>query len=217
MLRAARASIPLTVLSDSECALGVVLRRQRRLASGGSWFPSGQRHSFPPHRRFFRSQSNVPSRSPMGSFGKRSASAETVELTSGSAGVRTLLPAQRNAASRSGPPVMSGLCVGFADQFQQAGSSIAGSQETRCREQETGSCRRFGVFAAAAHKAGQGGIELWTRQDVLGDHRSFHVLVVEPGLLLVKGHTAGVIQFCVCHKPDSLWRSSGAHVTPLCR
>ena len=83
-----------------------------------------------------------------------------MELTLGSASVRTLPPAERSDASRAGPPAMSGRRVGLADQFQQAADSIVGFQETRCIEQVTGSCRGFGVFAAAADKAGQGGVEL---------------------------------------------------------
>ena len=77
-----------------------------------------------------------------------------------------------------------------------------------------------GVFAAAADKAGHGGVELLIRQDIMGDPRSFHVLVAEP---LVKGHTAaGVIQFCVCHGPDSTrdqawWRRAAALIRSLCQ
>ena len=151
---------------------------------------------------------------------------EVVELTCGSANVRTLLPAERSAASRAGPPAMSGRRVDLADQFHQAGISTVGIQETRCREQVTGSCRGFGVFAAAADEAGNGGVELWIRQDIMGDPRSFHVLVAEPRFLLVKGYTAaGVIQFCVCHWRDSTRdqagvvppHSSGAHVKSPCR
>ena len=57
------------------------------------------------------------------------------------------------------------------------------------------------VYAAAPDKAGRGGVELWIRQDIMGDPRSF---VAEPRFLLVKGHTAaGVIQFCVCLGSDS--------------
>ena len=41
-----------------------------------------------------------------------------------------------------------------------------------------------------ADEAGQGGVELRMRQDIMGDHRSSHVLVAEPRFLLVKGHTA---------------------------
>ena len=75
----------------------------------------------------------------------------------------------------------------------------------------------------------RGGAELWIRQDIMGDARSFHVLVAERRFLLVKGHTAaGVIQFCVCHGPDSdrdqveiqavvAPNSSGAHVWFLYR
>ena len=38
----------------------------------------------------------------------------------------------------------------------------------------------------------------------MGDPRSFHVLVAKPRFLLVNCHTAaGVMQFCVCHGPDS--------------
>ena len=55
-----------------------------------------------------------------------------------------------------------------------------GIQKTRCRGQVTGSCRGFGVFAAASDKAGRGGVELWIRQDIMGDPRSFHLLVAEP-------------------------------------
>ena len=43
-----------------------------------------------------------------------------------------------------------------ASLFQQAGGSTVSIQETPCREQVTGSCRGFGVFAAAADKAGHG-------------------------------------------------------------
>ena len=67
-------------------------------------------------------------------------------------------------------------------------------QETRCRGQVTGSCRGFGVFAAAADKAGRGGVELWIRQDIMGYPRSFHVLVAEPRFLLVNGHTAAGVR-----------------------
>ena len=102
-----------------------------------------------------------------------------------------------------------------------------GIQQTRCKRQVTGLCRGFGVFAAAADQAGHGGVELWIRQDIMGDPRSFHVLVAEPRFLLVKGHTAaGVIQFCVCHGPNStrnqaeiqaLWRRSAALVWSACQ
>ena len=145
-----------------------------------------------------------------------------VELTFGSANVGTLLPAER-----TGPPAMSGRRVDLADQLHQAGISIVGTQETRCRELVTSSCRGFGVFAAAADKAGRVGVELWIRQDIMGDPRSFHVLVAEPRFLLVKGHTAaGVIQFCVCHGPDSTrdqaeiqawWRRSAALIRSACQ
>ena len=100
----------------------------------------------------------------------------------------------------AGSPAMSGR----RDQLHQAGISIVGFQETRRRGQVTGSCRGFGVFPAAADKAGHGGVELWIRQDIMGDPKSFHMLVAEPRLLLVKSHTAaGVIQFCECHGPDN--------------
>ena len=119
---------------------------------------------------------------------------EVVELTFGSANVRTLLPAERSAASRAGPPAMSGRRVDLADQLHQTGISIVGIKETRCRGQFTRSCRGFGVLAAAADKGGHGGVELWIRQDIMGDPRPFHVLVAKPRFLLVKGHTAaGVI------------------------
>ena len=68
-------------------------------------------------------------------------------------------------------------------------SSIRRGLPSRCRGQVTGSCRGFGVFAAAADKAGNGGVELWIRQDIMGDPRSSHVLVAEPRFLLVQGHT----------------------------
>ena len=71
-----------------------------------------------------------------------------------------VLPAERSAVSPAGPLAMSGRRVDLADQFYQAGISIVGTQETRCRGQVTGSCRGFGVFAAAADKAGNGGAEL---------------------------------------------------------
>ena len=145
---------------------------------------------------------------------------EVVELVFGSANVSTLLPAERSAASQAGPPAITGRRVDLADQLHQAGISIVGIQETRCRGQVTGSCRGFEVFAAAADKAGRGSDELWIRQDIMGDPLSFHVLVAEPRFLLVKGHTAaGVIQFCVCQGPDSTrdqaeihawWRRSAA-------
>ena len=77
---------------------------------------------------------------------------EVVELIFGSANVRTLLPAERSAASRA-PHAMTGRRVDLADQLHQAGISIVGIQETRCRRQVAGSCRGFGVFAAAADKA----------------------------------------------------------------
>ena len=156
-------------------------------------------------------------------FGKQST--ESVELTLGSAYVHTLLPAKRSAASRSGHPAMSECRVGLADQ--QARGSTVGIQEMGCREQVIGSCRGFGVFAAAADKAGQGGVELWIRQDIMGNRRSFHVQVAVPRFLLVKGHTAaGVIQFCVCQGPDSTrgeteikawWRRSAAHLWSACQ
>ena len=94
---------------------------------------------------------------------------------------------------------MTGRRVDLADQLHQAGISNVGIQETRCRGQVTGSCQGFGAFAAAADKAGRGGVELWIRQEIMGESKSFHVLVAESRFLLVKGHTAaGVIQFCVC-------------------
>ena len=149
---------------------------------------------------------------------------EVVQLIFGSANVRTLLPAERSAASRAGLPALSGRRVDLADQLHQAGISIVGLQETRCRGQVTGSCRGFGVFA---DKAGHGGVELWIRQDIRADPRSFHVLVAEPRFLLVKGHTAaGVIQCCLCHGPDSTrnqaeiqawWRRSAALIRSACQ
>ena len=67
---------------------------------------------------------------------------------------------------------------------------------------------------------------VWIRQDIMGDPRSFHVLVAEPRFLLVKRHTAaGVIQFCVYHGPDSTrdqaeiqawWRRSAALIRSVC-
>ena len=122
---------------------------------------------------------------------------EVVELIFGSAGVRTLFPVERSAASRAGPPAMTGRRVDLADQLRQAVISIVGIQETRCRRQVTGSCRGFGVFAAAADKAGRCGVELWIRQDITGDPRSFHVLVAEPRFVLVKGHTAAGVSSSV--------------------
>ena len=119
---------------------------------------------------------------------------EVVELIFESANVRTLLPAERSAASRAGPPAMTGRRVDLADQLHQAGISIVCIQETRCRGQVTGSCRGFGVFAAAPDKAGRGGVELWIRQDIMGDPRSFHVLVAELRFLLVNGHTAAGVR-----------------------
>ena len=98
-----------------------------------------------------------------------------------------------------------------------------GIQETRRREWVTGSFRGSGFFGAAADKAGQGGVELWIRQNIMGDNKTFHVLVAEPRLLLVKGHTAaGVIQFSVCHGPDSArgkawWRRSAALIWAACQ
>ena len=73
---------------------------------------------------------------------------EVVELIFGSANVRTLLPAEHTAASRVGPPAMCGRRVELADQLHQAGISILGIQETRCRGQV---------------------VELWIRQDIMGD------------------------------------------------
>ena len=112
---------------------------------------------------------------------------EVVELTSGSANVRTLLPAKRNAVSRA----MSGRRVDLADQLHQAGISVVGTQKTRCTRQVTGSCWGFGVFAAAVDKAGHGGVELWIRQDIMGDPRSFHVLVAEPRFPWLRAHRGG--------------------------
>ena len=100
--------------------------------------------------------------------------------------------------------------------------SIVAVQETRYREQVTS-----GVLAAAADKAGRGCVELWIRQDIMGDYRSFHVLVAEPRLLL-KGHTtAGVVQFRVVMCPTARaakprYSRGGAaprraHVRPLYR
>ena len=97
---------------------------------------------------------------------------EVVELIFGSANVRTLLLAERSAASRACPPAMTKRRVDLADQLHQAGISIVGIQETRCRRQVEGLCRGFGVFAAAADQAG--GVELWIRQDILGDPADIH-------------------------------------------
>ena len=145
-------------------------------------------------------------------------SLEVVELIFGFANVRTLLPAERSAASRACPSAMTGRRVDLADQPHQAGIPIVGVEETRCRRQ---------VFAAAVDQASHGGVELWIRQDIMGNPRSFHVLVAEPRFLLVKGHTAaGVIQFCVCHGPDSTrsqaeiqawWRRSAALIRSACQ
>ena len=119
---------------------------------------------------------------------------EVVEPILGSANVRTLLPAERSAVSRAGPPAMSGRRVDLADQLHQAGISFAGIRETRCRVQVKVRAAAFECFPLMP---GHGGVELWILQDIMGDPRSFHVLVAEPHFLLVKGHTAaGVIQFC---------------------
>ena len=92
------------------------------------------------------------------------------------------------------PPAVTGRRVDLADQLHQTGISIVGIQETRCRRQVTGLSRGFGVFAAAADQAGHCGVEQWIRQDIMGDPRSFDLLVAEPRFLLVKSHTAaGVI------------------------
>ena len=218
-----------------------LLADKRMLAAGGGWYRSGPLRSFPAHRRFLQSQRYLSFTladrifwqgikdevDPLRPFRPGRQCLEVVELIFGSANVRTLLPAERSAASRAGPPAMTGRRVDLADQLHQAGISIVGIQETRCRGQVTGSCRGFGVFAAAADKAGRGGVELWIRQDIMGDPRSFHVLVAEPRFLLVKGHTAaGVIQFCVCRGPDSTrdqaeiqgwWRRSAALIRSACQ
>ena len=200
----------------------------RMLAAGGAWFPSKPLRSFPAHRRFLQSQRYLDrifwqgikdEADPLRPLRPGRQCLEVVELIFGSANVRTLLPAERSAASRAGPPAMTKRRVDLADQLHQAGISIVGIQETRCRGQVTGSCRGFG----AADKAGCGGVELWTRQDIMGYPRSFHVLVAEPRFLLVKGHRS--IQFCVCHGPDSTrdqaeiqawWRRSAALIWSAC-
>ena len=51
---------------------------------------------------------------------------EVVELIFGSANVRTLLPAERSAASRAGLLAMTGRRVDLADQLHQAEISIVG-------------------------------------------------------------------------------------------
>ena len=99
-------------------------------------------------------------------------SLEVVELIFGSANVRTLLPAERSAASRACPPAMTRRRVDLADQLHQAGISIVVFEETRCRRQVAGLCRGFGVFAAAADQAGD--VELWIRQDIMGDPVDIH-------------------------------------------
>ena len=189
----------------------------RMLAAGGGWCQSGPLVSFFSHRRFFQSQRysfTLADRifwqkiknevDPLRPFRLGKQCLEVVEFIFGSANVHTLLPAERSAASRGGPPAMSGRRVDLADQFHQAGISIVGIQETRCRGQVIGLCRGFGVFAPVADQASHGGVELWIRQDIMEDPRSFHVLVAEPRFLLVKDHAAtGVIQFCVCHGPNS--------------
>ena len=146
----------------------------RRLAAGVYWFRSGQRRSSLAHSRL--DQCHVLPIWPTGSCGKGS-------------------------GSRSNPFGLSGLANEalrrWSLQFQQAGVSMVRVQETRCREQVTSSSSGFWVFAAAADKAGQGGVELRIRQDIMGDDSSFHVLVAELRFLLIRGAAAGVIQLCV--------------------
>ena len=181
----------------------------RMLAAGGGWCWSGLLRSCPAYRRFLDSQRHLSLRWPIASLGKKikdevdplrpirsgRQSLEVVELIFGSANVRTLLPAERSAASRACPPAMTGRHVDLADQLHQAGfpSWVFTKHDAEDRLQ-----------VCVADQASHGGVELWIRQDIMGDPRSFHVLVAEPRFLLVKGHTAaGVIQFCVCHGPDS--------------
>ena len=94
-----------------------------------------------------------------------------------------------------------------------------GIQETRCREQVTGSCRGFGVFAAADDGHGK------TSWETTGPFTCWSSSLSR--FLLVKGHTAaGAIQFCVCHGPDSTrgdaqiqawWRRSAALSRTACQ
>ena len=55
--------------------------------------------------------------------------------------------------------------------------------------------RLWGVRRCCRQNKSYGGVELWIRQDIMGDPRSCHVLVAEARFLLVKGHTAAG---CVC-------------------
>ena len=194
----------------------------RMLAAGGGWFRSGPLRSFPAHRRFLQSQRYLSLRWPIGSSGKKIKDEvdplrplwpgrqclEVVELTFGSANVRTLLPTERSAASRAGPPAMTGRRVDLAHQLHQAGISIVGIQETRCRGQVTG-------------LAGHGGVELWIRQDIMGDPRSFHVLVAEPRFLLFKGPYRGWGYPVLCtHNQAEIqawWRRSAAIIRSACQ
>ena len=164
MLRAARVSIPLTSLSDSQYALGVVLGEDRALseiplvqlarsearcyrqragrhvaAHGGlagneaadRLADAGRRRWMVPERAaaFISCASSIPPEpevrfftladrifwqkikdevDPLRPFRLGRQCLEVVELTFGSANVRTLLPAERSAASRAGPPAMTG-------------------------------------------------------------------------------------------------------------
>ena len=110
-------------------------------------------------------------------------SAETVGLTFGSANVRTLLPAERSAASRAGPRAMSGRRVGLTDQLQQAGfpSWVFTTRDAESRQQVRAAC--LGSFAAAAGKAGQGGVKLWIRH-------GYPVLRLSRTSLATGGHAA---------------------------
>ena len=102
-----------------------LLTDKRMLAAGGGWYRSGPLRSFPPEPEvpFFTLADRIfwqgiKDERP---FRPGRQCLEVVELTFGSANVCTLLPAERSAASRAGPPAVSGRRVDLADQLHQGG------------------------------------------------------------------------------------------------
>ena len=179
MLRAAWVPIPLTVLSDSDFALGVVMGDHRVMTelplsslhgarlrtkdhagneAADRLAEAGRRRLMVPERAaalISCARPILPEPEQCSSaladriLGKRSAtrlatlkpfwlgkqSAETVELTLGSAIVRTQLPAKRSAAYCSALlPCLGGVSASLTNSSRQGFLSWC-IQETRCREQ----------------------------------------------------------------------------------
>ena len=92
----------------------------------------------------------------------------------------------------------------MASQFQQAGYTIVGIQETRLRRPRAFPIGPYSVVAAAAGDTGQAGIELWIRADFICGQSKPLVVHATKRVLMVKVYTrCGLVQVVVAHALDS--------------